>query len=278
MLSNSPQLWVVATPLGNPGDLSPRAKDILENVDTVLAEDTRRAGLMCQRCGVKPKRFAIFHDHNEEKRVPELLEKFENGESMALISDAGLPLMADPGYRLVRACRQAGISVSVVPGPSAPVTALAGSGIAPQPFAFLGFLPRSAGDIVKTLSPFANLPLTLVFFERKDRVKKTLETAFQVFGEREVCVARELTKTHEEYLLFPLSQWASLEELLGELTVIIGPPISFIRTPEHDVLALLSSEASGANSPRALAKCVHKQVHGWTSQEIYTLLAAHKTH
>ena len=134
MSLTSPKLWVVATPLGNPGDLSPRAREVLEGADMVLAEDTRRAGLLCQRCGVKAKRFMSFHDHNEESKLDEVLGLLNGGRTLALISDAGLPLVADPGYRLVRACRAAGIPVSVVPGPSAPVTALAGSGIAPQLF------------------------------------------------------------------------------------------------------------------------------------------------
>ena len=201
MSLKSPKLWVVATPLGNPGDLSPRAREVLEGADTVLAEDTRRAGLLCQRCGVKAKRFMSFHDHNEESKLDEVLGLLDEGRTLALISDAGLPLVADPGYRLVRACRAAGIPVSVVPGPSAPVTALAGSGIAPQPFAFLGFLPRSRSDQEKTLAPFANLALTLIFFERKDRLGETLSAAHAVLGPRELCIARELTKTHEEYIL-----------------------------------------------------------------------------
>ena len=109
MSLTSPKLWVVATPLGNPGDLSPRAREVLEGADMVLAEDTRRAGLLCQRCGVKAKRFMSFHDHNEESKLDEVLGLLNGGRTLALISDAGLPLVADPGYRLVRACRAAGI-------------------------------------------------------------------------------------------------------------------------------------------------------------------------
>ena len=224
MSLTSPKLWVVATPLGNPGDLSPRAREVLEGADMVLAEDTRRAGLLCQRCGVKAKRFMSFHDHNEESKLDEVLGLLNGGRTLALISDAGLPLVADPGYRLVRACRAAGIPVSVVPGPSAPVTALAGSGIAPQPFAFLGFLPRSRSDQEKTLAPFANLALTLIFFERKDRLSETLSVAHAVLGPRELCIARELTKTHEEYLLGRLEDGVPAGvELLGEITVVVGP-------------------------------------------------------
>ena len=273
MLSNSPQLWVVATPLGNPGDLSPRAKEVLESVDTVLAEDTRRAGLLCQRCGVQARRFASYHNHNEEARLPELLERLHAGEHMALISDAGLPLMADPGYRLVKACREQDVRVSVVPGPSAPVTALAGSGIAPQPFVFFGFLPRSRGDISKSLSPFINLPLTLVFFERKDRLNATLALAAELLGPREVCVARELTKTHEEYIRLNLADAANLAPLLGEITVIIGPPLGTSRSAEAEVLAQIAQAAPDGDSPRALAKRVNKLVQGWNTQQVYALIS-----
>ena len=268
MSLTSPKLWVVATPLGNPGDLSPRAREVLEGADTVLAEDTRRAGLLCQRCGVKAKRFMSFHDHNEESKLDEVLGLLDEGRTLALISDAGLPLVADPGYRLVRACRAAGIPVSVVPGPSAPVTALAGSGIAPQPFAFLGFLPRSRSDQEKTLAPFANLALTLIFFERKDRLGETLSAAHAVLGPRELCIARELTKTHEEYILGRLEDGVPAGvELLGEITVVVGP---------EEVLSLIAEERELGGSPRDVARRVQTRTTGWTVKSIYALLSARR--
>mgnify|MGYP005806291287 CR=1 FL=1 len=276
MLS-SPNLWVVATPLGNPGDLSPRAREILESVDMVLAEDTRRAGLLCQRCGISARRFMSFHDHNETDKLKEVLELLKSGKTLALISDAGLPLVADPGYRLVRACRAEGIPVSVVPGPSAPVTALAGSGIPPQPFVFLGFLPRSRADREKTLAPFSALQLTLVFFERKDRLAETLSVAHAVLGPREYCIARELTKTHEEYLLGRLENGMPEGELLGEMTVVIGPPETGSTETDRDtVLALIEEERRAGGSPREVARRVQTRTTGWTVKAIYAMLSARR--
>ena len=122
----SPRLWIVATPLGNPGDLSPRAREILENADLILAEDTRRAAQLCRLCGIQGRRFLSFYDHNEAERQEEVLRLLREGRDLALISDAGTPLLADPGYRLVRACRKEGLPVSPVPGPSAPAPHFSG--------------------------------------------------------------------------------------------------------------------------------------------------------
>lgn len=273
MPSTSPNLWIVATPLGNPGDLSPRAREILESVDVVLAEDTRRAGLLCRRCGLAVRRFLSCHDHNETSRLPEILRLLRTGQTAALVSDAGTPLMADPGYRLVRACRQAGLRVSMAPGPCAPVAALSASGIAPQPFTFLGFPPRDESGQKKLFAAFAAVPTTLVFFERKDRLAGTLATACAVLGPRELCVARELTKPYEEFILTRLEQHATLSrELPGEITVIIGPPEMSPRTPQETLLALLHEEAAPGGKPREVARRVQARVTGWTGKEIYALL------
>lgn len=270
--STTPTLWVVATPLGNPGDLSPRAREVLESVAAVLAEDTRRAGLLCQRCGVTVSRFVSVHDHNEERQTAALVQRLQNGESLALISDAGLPLVADPGFRLVRACRESGVRVSVVPGPCAPVTALAGSGIAPQPFAFFGFLPRSRADVEATLAPYAALPLTLIFFERKDRLPETLHIAAAVLGPRELCVARELTKTHEEFLHGRLESPPDLANILGEITVVLGPPEGRILTTRDDLDVLIVDEQARGGPPREVARRVQARAHGWTVKTIYAMI------
>ncbi|WP_353120513.1 16S rRNA (cytidine(1402)-2'-O)-methyltransferase [Nitratidesulfovibrio sp.] len=275
MPSTSPRLWVVATPLGNPGDLSPRARDVLTEAALVLAEDTRRAGQLFARCGLSAQRFMSFHDHNEEERLPRILDELRGGAHIALISDAGMPLMADPGFRLVRACRAEGIDVSVLPGPSAPITALAGSGIAPQPFTFLGFPPRKRSDVEKLFAEYATVRTTLVFFERKDRLADTLDAAHAALGPRECCIARELTKPHEEFILLRLEDRAQLtRELLGEITVVIGPPESVTATPSAEVLALLADEAKAApdEKPRELARRVHEATRGWTVKDIYKLL------
>ena len=269
-------LWVVGTPLGNPGDLSPRARACLENADLVLAEDTRREGLACARWGVEVRRFISYHDHNEKEKTASILELLREGKNIALISDAGMPVMADPGYVVIRACREAGLPVSVIPGPCAPVTALAGSGIPPQPFVFFGFLPRKRSDQEQTLAPYAAIPATLVFFERKDRLNETLSNALALLGSREVCIARELTKTHEEYLRFRLESMPDLSGILGEVTVILGPPEGNARSTREEVMAVIDEELPLGGAPRAVARRVQTRVHGWTTGEIYALIAGKK--
>ncbi len=276
----SPQLWIVATPLGNPGDCSPRALETFADADAVLAEDTRRAGLLFARLGVKARRFISFHEHNEAARLPQALEMLRAGQRLALISDAGMPLVADPGFRLVRACRAEGIAVSVVPGPCAAVTALAGSGIAPQPFAFLGFMPRRQADQRALFRSFVASGCTLIFYERKNRLASTLKLAEEELGNRECCVARELTKPYEEFILFPLAEAPVLSELLGEITVVIGPAVETAAKPEltppapSDIQALIAMERSRhpALKPRELARRIQENAPEYSLKELYRLL------
>lgn len=269
--NKSGKLYIVATPLGNGEDLSPRARHILEEVPLVLAEDTKRAGLNFSRWGLRAKRLISFNDHSEEKKLEHALTFLQQGEDIALVSDAGMPVISDPGYLAVKACREKNIAVTVIPGACAPVTALAGSGIAPNPFVFFGFLPRKTHDIEKTISPFAKIFTTLIFFERKDRIADTLKYLYTLLGAREVCIARELTKEHEEYLLFSLADIPDLSGLLGELTVIIGPPQSLCKSSEQEILDLLEQERPFGGSPKQIAKRVQSRSAGWTSSEIYAL-------
>lgn len=271
----SPRLWVVATPLGNPGDFSARARDVLEQADLVLAEDTRRAGLFFQRQGltVKGRLYSLF-EHNERERIPAVLRCLELGQSAALISDAGTPLMGDPGYRIVRACRMAGHPVSPVPGPCSPIAALSASGLPPQPFAFLGFPPRKPGDRKRLFRSWALQPATLVFFERNSRLQATLAVAAEVFGPRELCLARELTKEHEQFILGRLERYAELMwDPRGEMTVIIGPPEQLMRTTEADIDRILAEHAENAPT-RDVASHVAGLVQGWSSKEIYERIVA----
>jgi 16S rRNA (cytidine1402-2'-O)-methyltransferase len=190
-------LWVVATPIGNLEDLSPRALRILGEADRVVCEDTRHSGRLLAAFGVKA-RLAALHEHNEERAVPGLVAALEAGETLALISDAGTPLVSDPGFRLVRAAAAAGITVSPVPGPSAVLAALSVAGLPTDRFAFEGFLPaRSAGRRAR-LDALAAEPRTLVFFEAGNRLADMLAAASLALGpERPAVVARELTKLHE---------------------------------------------------------------------------------
>ncbi len=276
-ISPDVQLWVVATPLGNLGDVSLRAKEVLSTVDVILAEDTRRAGLFCQNAHIKAKSFLSLHEHNEEARIKEVLALLQAGKVAALISDAGTPLMADPGFRLLCAVRNAGIKVSMVPGPSAPITALMCAGIAPQPFTFFGFLPRDAVSQEKILAPFIHVHSTLVFFERKDRLHKTLSLAFSLLGKRELCIARELTKIYEEFICTRLENFAEIPlDLKGEITVIIGQPEQILRSDEDEVCRLLTEELQKGGKAREVSRRVQSKVFGWTAKEIYHLLTQQK--
>lgn len=273
MSSQSGRLRIVATPLGNPGDLSPRARAALAEAHAVLAEDTRRAGRLLSRYGLTLTAPLIsLHDHNEETRLPQILELLRAGRELALISDAGTPLLSDPGYRLVRACRREGLPVSPVPGPSAPIAALCASGLPPQPFVFLGFPPRGRAERESLFAPYARLPATLIFFERKDRLPASLRDAAAVLGRREVCLARELTKTYEEFLFFSLEDAAALPGgLQGEITVLIGPPQEAWRDAPETVLALIAEESARSRGVRETARRVRLRTAGWSGKEIYDL-------
>lgn len=270
MLLNSGKLWVVATPLGNHDDLSPRARSILQESDLLLAEDTRRTGRLLADCGIKAPPMTSFHDFNEKTKMSQVISLLAEGKQVALVSDAGTPLLSDPGYLLVRHCRESGIPVSPVPGPSAVISALSASGIAPLPFTFLGFAPRKENEIARFFDPYAALPSTLIFFERKDRLPVTLDIAYEQLGERSGCIARELTKTYEEFIPFQLSQHRDVSQnLLGEITVVLGPPDKTRKIPEQQLDTLLQQELSRGGKPKEVAKRVAARAQGWTVKEIY---------
>lgn len=193
-------LWVVATPIGNLDDMPPRAVEVLGMADAVAAEDTRHSGRLLKHFGIRTRQVSL-HEHNEGQRVAYLIKRLEAGETIALISDAGTPLVSDPGYRLVRAARESGIAVSTVPGPCAAVAALSIAGLPTDRFHFEGFLPAKAGARRKRLGELKEGAETLIFFETPRRVLKALEAMKEVFGpERETVLCRELTKLHETSL------------------------------------------------------------------------------
>lgn len=267
-------LWVVATPLGNDGDLSPRAAEILAGADEVLAEDTRRAGQLFKRLGIdRSGGFVSFFEHNEEKRLSMAIDWLEQGKTLALISDAGTPLLSDPGFRLVRACRERSIPVHPVPGPSAPLAALSACGLPPLPFTFLGFPPRKDGQIRKFFETHAATGATLVFFERKSRLADVLGVAGEVLGDREFCIARELTKDFEEFIYGRLANLDEVSlDLRGEITVIVAPPESTGRSSEELVAEILEQERETGDKPKQIARRVAEKVQGWTAKEIYALM------
>lgn len=266
-------LYVVATPLGNTDDLSPRAREVLGGVDMVLAEDTRRSGKLFQNCGIASPGFVSFHDHNEGKRLKRVLTALEEGKAIAMISDAGTPLLSDPGYQLVRACREQGWDVVPVPGPSAPLTALMACGLPPQPFTFIGFLPRKDGDKRRLFEDHGPTGATLIFFERKSRLMCSLELAGEILGNREVCVTRELTKVHEEFILGNLNDLDSLDvDLRGEFTVVIGPAGKEQACDAEHMKQVLAQEKAHGGKPREVARRAAARVHGWSTKAAYELL------
>src|SRR5438094_7321143 len=191
-------LYVVATPIGNLGDISSRALEVLKGVDVVAAEDTRHSGLLMKHFGIK-KPFISYHEHNEAKRTAELVERLARGENIALITDAGTPGLSDPGLRLVRECIQRELSFSIIPGPSSILTALVGSGFSTEKFSFRGFLPVKTGRRERELRAAAESRETIIFFESPYRLTKTLAACIDVMPDRQLCIARELTKKFEEF-------------------------------------------------------------------------------
>lgn len=217
-------LYVIATPLGNPADLAPRAIEALRAADVVLAEDTRTASKLMAAHGVNRAAHSCF-DANEDARAAEAARWLAEGKSVALVSEAGTPAISDPGYRVVRAAIAAGARVVPVPGPSAVVLALVGSGLPTDRFLFAGFPPRRPGPRRELFSSLRALPATLIFYESPHRVADTLADLAAVLGDRPACVARELTKTHEEFVRAPLPELArryAAERPLGEVTLVVG--------------------------------------------------------
>ncbi len=271
-------LFIVATPLGNAADLSPRAAGVLAGAGAVLAEDTRRTGLLLKTLGIAARRLVSFHEHNEEARLPQVLGWLASGADVALVSDAGTPLLADPGYRLVRAAREAGYAVSPVPGPSAVLAALSAAGVAPYPFSFLGFPPRGAADAGELFARFGATGATLVFFERKNRLGQTLAAALAALGDRECVICRELTKTFEEFLPGRLSDFAGRDlELLGEVTVVVGPGQA-AKASEATARAVAAEEAAAGGKPREVARRAAARLSGWTVKEVYAMLPVRENH
>ncbi|MGI6278597.1 MAG: 16S rRNA (cytidine(1402)-2'-O)-methyltransferase [Patescibacteria group bacterium] len=228
------KLFLVATPIGNLADITFRAIEVLEGVDLVLAEDTRKTGRLLKEIlpsEKTPPPLLPFFEGNELKKQPEILAKLLNGNDVALVTNAGTPVIADPGFKLVRACLGAGIEVVGVPGPNAAITALSISGLPTDKFLFLGFLPKKKGKIKKMFQAFANLadsPIfpTLVFYESPYRLLKTLSLAQKIFpAHTQVVIARELTKVHEEKIAGNLKEVLDKLEnkkIKGEITVVLS--------------------------------------------------------
>jgi 16S rRNA (cytidine1402-2'-O)-methyltransferase len=219
------KLLVVGTPLGNLQDMSPRAIAALKSADLILCEDTRHTRKLLTHFGID-RPTDSYHEHNEDAKASSLVDRIEHGETLALVSDAGMPVVSDPGFRIVRLARERGLEVEPIPGPFAGVLALVASGIAPLPFTFLGFTPHRQGERLDFYRRAQELGHTVIVYESPERVIASLEDALQVLGDTEAAVAREMTKMHEEIvsgtITSILNAFKDRERVHGEITIVFA--------------------------------------------------------
>ncbi|KAE9634664.1 16S rRNA (cytidine(1402)-2'-O)-methyltransferase [Aeromonas veronii] len=270
-MSDIPTLYIVPTPIGNLADITQRALDILRSVDLVAAEDTRHTGILLSHYQISVPTFAL-HDHNEQQKADVLIGRIKEGKSVALVSDAGTPLISDPGYHLVTRCREAGVKVVPLPGPCAAITALSAAGLPTDRFAFEGFLPAKSKGRDDRLQAVIEDTRSLVFYESPRRVQDTVEAIARILGERHVVVCRELTKTFESIHGLPASEmltWLGEDDnrCRGEIVLVVAGaskeeedlPAEAIRT-----LGLLVTEL-----PLKKAAALTAEIHGVKKNALY---------
>lgn len=263
-------LYLVGTPIGNLGDITDRARETLRSVDLIAAEDTRRTGRLLQRFGIKAKTVSLF-EGNERVRTEELLVELREGSDVAVVTDAGMPAVSDPGFRLVRACAEEGIDVRVVPGPSAVIAALVVSGLPSDRWVFEGFLPRKAGERRARLRAMRHDPRTVVLFESPHRVATLFRDVLVELGDRRLALARELTKLHEEVVRGRTSEvLATLadRELKGEVVIVLeGATESAV--PELPELVAEAGALVEAGMKRRAAASEVARRYGASANEVY---------
>ena len=267
------RLYVVATPIGNLEDVSLRALRVLGEVSLVAAEDTRTAGVFLRHHGLHPKLIS-YTDHNKRQRIPQILERLAEGD-VVLVTDAGTPAISDPGIELVAAARAAGSEVLAVPGPSAPIAALSVAGLGGTAFRFVGFLPRTAGDLRRLLTDAGTRPETLVAFESPSRLRRSLAVIAEVLPARRIAVCRELTKLHEETFVGTASEaLAHFEEPRGEIVLLIeGADERVAGAGAEDESALREeiAEMQRLGLTRAQATSLLSRRYGTSRRRLYAL-------
>lgn len=274
-------LWLAATPIGNMGDASPRLIEALSDADIIAAEDTRRLRKLLSMLSIETRAQVVsYYDQVEVERLPWLIEQLQAGRTVVLVTDAGMPSVSDPGYRLVDAAIAHDVHVSAIPGPSAVTTAIALSGLPVDRFTFEGFLPRKAGERERRLESLATEQRTMVFFEAPHRTREVLEAMAAVFGPgRRIAVCRELTKTYEEVMRGTLAEalvWAE-KEILGEVSIVVAgmdPEAAVARTPAVYVAEVEARVAAGADRKEAVVE-VAKAL-GVPRRDVYDAVVAAK--
>lgn len=267
-------LYIVATPIGNLSDITQRALQTFAEVDLIAAEDTRHSGLLLSHYGIKKPFFAL-HDHNEQEKAQVLVEKLKNGTHIALISDAGTPLISDPGFHLVRQCREAGIKVVPLPGACAAITALCASGIASDRFCFEGFLPAKSKARKDKLESLLEEERTLIFYESTHRILETLADMQEVLGEeRYVVLAREITKTWETIVgerLIALRQWLGEDanRTKGEMVVIVEGKAKLDKEAEFSAQAIKALRLISQELPLKKAAAIVAELYGYKKNALY---------
>lgn len=274
-------LYVIATPLGNAEDITLRALRVLREAGLIACEDTRRTGRLLSEHGIRTDSIS-YYEHNEERRIPALIEKLQAGTTIALVTDAGTPAISDPGFRLVRAALDAGIEVKAVPGPSAAVAALSVAGLPTDRFVFEGFLPNRSGERRRRLLELSRETRTMVFYEAARRLPETLAAMVELFGaQRQAAVMREMTKIYEEAVrgsLSEISQHFADHAPLGEVTIILaGAESTTARGADSiDEAATLAILREGGLSLKAASEAVAKLT-GGSRREIYQRALARKS-
>ena len=270
-------LYVVATPIGNLEDVTLRALRVLREVALIAAEDTRRTARLLQHYSISTRTTSL-HEHNERSKTPSLIARLLAGDSVALVSDAGTPLISDPGNHLVAQAHQAGINVEPIPGPNAAVAALSASGLSHGEFVFAGFPPSRSTDRKRWLERLATETRALVFYEAPHRIRPTLEDMLQVFGDRVAALGRELTKTHENLVVRPISQHlASPLEERGEFTIVVDraamvePPAAPLPSPNELARQIGQLTETDALTRREAIRALAKR-HGLSNKEVFNLL------
>ena len=269
-------LFVVATPIGNLEDVTLRALRVLQSADLIVAEDTRRTARLLTHHGITTSTLS-FHQHNTRTRIPQLISRLQRGESIALVTDAGTPGVSDPGVELVQACVQSGIAVDPIPGASAPLAAVIASGFPLVPLTIFGFAPARAKERIAWLESVSATQNTLTFFETPHRIARTMQEAAETLGVRPICVGRELTKAHQEFIRGTAQELSnSFDNPRGEYTVVVGPAPGTLDAEDRPTDEAIvqefchSTEVVGVQRRKAISAIAKK--HKMASRVVYQII------